>query len=207
VSAPEQVAFDIDPAAGAAREERCRLATIAASGPLVLLLAPVFLPFDGDRSMLHHVHLDVIVVLLLVYSWPLLVGVVGLRSALARRPPNTLTFAVPAVLHALAAAFALLGTISAMTSRFARLEPIAVAFLGLPLLVLYLLIRGFRRRGFHRWAQLVAGMWLCHLAFVLMLVFDSGLGEAPALGMWLLLFACAAAAPAVVWSLLPQQRA
>jgi len=206
--APDQVAFDVDPAAGAAREERCRLATLAASGPLILLLSPLVLPFAGDRSLLHDTRHDTSarLILIAVYVWPLLVGVVGLRGALARRAPPTFAFAAPAVVHALAAGATLLSVIASMTKAYTSGEPLAWALLGLSATALYLLLRGFRRRGFHRWAQLVAGVWIGHAAFALMMVVDGGLAAAPALGTWLLLFAAAAAAPGVAWALVPARR-
>ena len=69
----------------------------------------------------------------------------------------------------------------------------------------FLLLRGFRRAGWERWAQLVAGVWLGQGSLTLLAVFadESPAGPQEA-GSWILLFAVSALAPIVIWALWPR---
>lgn len=188
-----------------AREERARLAAIAAAAPLALLFAPAVLPFEGDRSLLASAHRDSTAVLMigLVFGAPLFVGAFGLWRALTRRPPHGLAFGLPAALHVLGA-LGVIGVLGAALTKERRVleEPAAWAALVAAALVIYLLARGFRRHGFDRWAQLVAAAWLSHAAVAGVLwLADRDTLMSPAVGGWLYVFGVVAAAPIVAWSL------
>jgi peptidoglycan/LPS O-acetylase OafA/YrhL len=192
-----------------AREERCRLAALAASGPLMLLVAPAVLAFDGERSIAGTVQGDprALGVIALFFVWPLLAGALGLRGAVLRRAPGAAAYAVPAVLHALAAgALLLLLGAEMFERRHTRGDPVAWAVMVTGALVIYVMARGFRREGWHRWAQLVAGLWLCHVSFAVSLWFGrSEVYDPPAMGGWLQLFGLAAALPAIAWAAAPRR--
>jgi hypothetical protein len=158
------------PASGEALEERYRLAVLVASGPLVLLLGPVVLPLFDDRSFLASTRGEVapLAILFGIFFWPLFVGVLGLRRTLARRAPGTAAFAVPAVVHLLAAIGGALLLLAVLGDKQRARESSGVWLsLGMALATAYVIARGFRRKGWERWAQIVAGLWLGYAAFTL----------------------------------------
>jgi hypothetical protein len=188
-----------------AREERARLATLAAAVPLMLCVAPLVLPFEDDRSLLHAARRDATAVLIvgLAFGFPLFLGAFGLWRALIKRPPHGLAFGLAAAPHILLATALIVMVVSTL-SRHGSMdrEPGAWAAVLAAAVVIYLLARGFRRRGFHRWAQLVAGAWLAHATFAGVLwAADRDLLVIPAIGGWLYLLGVTAAAPIVLWSL------
>jgi hypothetical protein len=202
---------DTPPTSGVvAREERYRLAALATGAPMILLVAPLILPFDDGRSLLESLrrHIADMVILILIFGWPLFVGAVSLRGALARRAPGTAAYAVPAVPHLIAAGLAVLLLFTALLkeSSAAREPGVWAALIG-GVLVLYLLARGFRRTGWGRWTQLIAGMWVAYAscAALFLSVDRRGLLDPPALGTWIFLFALSAAAPGVGWALWPRR--
>jgi hypothetical protein len=80
--------------------------------------------------------------------------------------------------------------------------------LGMALATAYVIARGFRRKGWERWAQIVAGLWLGYATFTLVVAAETrDMFDPPASGGWVLLFALSAAAPAVGWILWPKRRA
>lgn len=195
---------------GAEREDRFRLAVLAASGPLLLLALPVVLPVLDERSLLAATrgHFEGLAILAAVFTWPLFVGALGLLRGRSRSAPGTAACAVPGVLHALGgmAAVILLGALLGERSR-AR-ESLAVwAAVAAALATVYVVARGARRRGWERWAQLVASVWLFHLMGVMVIGADGrGAFDPPEVGGWIELFALAAAAPAVGFILWPRRR-
>lgn len=190
------------------REDRIRLAVVAASGPVLLLLAPVFLPFDGRRSLIEESARDGAVAFLvaLLYAAPLYVGAWGLIRGLRRSPaPGKVAYGVPAAAQIVAGVvFAVL-----MIAQMARRSTMRTHG-GLWLMILAaaavsaLALRGFRRSGWDRWAQLVGAVWLSQATFMLAVSMEQrDLFEEPTLAAWIVMFALAAAAPAVGWALRP----
>ncbi|MFT3772948.1 MAG: DUF2330 domain-containing protein [Minicystis sp.] len=192
----------------AVREDGYRLAALGASVPLMLLIAPVFLPYVSGRSLLGEARHDpgAAVILLGIFFWPLFVGTLGLLRGLARRAPGKAAFAVPAVLHLFAAAGLAFALCVAVSSKVkAQEEPVAWLALFLSFAALYVIIRGFRRAGWERWAQIVAGVWMLHAVGTLVIAADGhGMFDPPELGAFLVLFALSAGTPAVAWILWPK---
>lgn len=191
--------------ATAQSEEQHRIAVLAASGPLLLFLAPLVLPLDDRGPMymgaLHEPAL--MAILAFLFFWPLFVGAVGLRRALTRRAPGLAAYAVPAVVQMLGMlGLALLIAQDLNRPWRSRTPPGQVAALVLSVVTVLVLLRGFWRKGWARYAQVVAGMWLVFLTGVLLMSADSrDVFDPPESGAWLLLFALSAAAPAVGWIL------
>lgn len=200
--APDPVALE--------REERHRLAVLAASGPILLLLGPLVLPTFDDRSFFTAARGEAgpLVILACIFFWPLFVGALSLRRGLARRAPGTAAYLVPAVLHLLAASgIALLLLTAAFERTRARESPGVGMGIVLTFAAVYVMARGFRRRGWERWAQLVAGMWLGYAVFAIMVAVEGrGAFDPPETGGFVLLFALSMAAPAVAWILWPKPR-
>jgi hypothetical protein len=186
-------------------EEHHRLAVLAASGPLLLLLAPLLLPLDDRGPMYTSARHEpgVFAILAFFFFWPLFVGAVGLRGALTRRAPGRAAYALPAVVQMLGMlGLALLIAQELSRPWRSRTQPGFVAALVLSVVTLLVLLRGFWRTGWVRYAQVVAGMWLVFLTGVLLTSTDSrDLFDPPESGGWVLLFALSAAAPAVGWIL------
>ena len=195
------------PGAGA-REERYRIAAAAAGLPVLLFVAPFVTSVHGEESALQDAMRhgpDVVFVGVLV-AGPLFIGGVSLFKGIRRRPsPGLAAFAVPAVLYALAAASIVLvaGAIVASNGP----EPLLAAPGLLALAALLLILRGFRRKGWERWGQLVAGVWVWHLVLALLMALEATGFSYPAFGPWLFLFALGAVAPIVGWALWPRRAA
>lgn len=186
-------------------EEQHRLAVLAASGPLLLFLAPLLLPLD-DRGPMYTGALRepaLLAILAFVFFWPFFVGAVGLRRGLTRRAPGLAAYAVPAVVQMLG----MLGLALVMAQELSRpwrshTPPGLVAALVFSVVTVLVLLRGFWRKGWARYAQVVAGVWLVFLTGVLVISSESrDIFDPPESGGWLLLFALSAAAPAVGWIL------
>jgi hypothetical protein len=108
------------------REERYRLASVAAGVPLVLLVAPIVLPVDGSRTLLGEAMREPVPLLIVLFlmAWPMLAGAFSLSLGLRRRLPGAVAHAVPAVLYTLASgATALLLFAALLSQRHAREEP------------------------------------------------------------------------------------
>lgn len=192
------------------REERYRLASVAAGIPLLLLVTPILVPLDGGhRSPLAHATREPVALLLAIgfVLWSLLVGSLCLAYGLRRQVPRTAVFAVPAVVYAVVSGGAAALFVALLAEkRHAREQPVIYAAAIACGLAFYLLARGFRRGGWERWAQLVAGVWLGQGTIELLVVFgdSSPAGDQPA-GAWVLLFALGALAPIVGWALWPRR--
>lgn len=203
---PEEAA----PAEGGEREERYRLAAVAASVPLMLLTSPLFLPVFDNKSFLDQARREpsALAVVSFLFFWPLLVGALGLRAGIVRRAPGKVAFAVPAALYMLGALATHVVLFGIMCGRsHARQETVASVVAICSLLVVYILGRGFRRTGWERWGQLVAGAWmLCALWSTLIAAERRGPFDGPELGAWMWLFALSAATPAAAWILWPKRK-
>jgi hypothetical protein len=117
-----------------------------------------------------------------------------------------LAFAVPAVLYALASGGLALLLVFAFVNQSEAREPLVAAGVVACTAADYLLVRGFRRAGWERWAQLVAGMWLGHGAIALLFTFANGSPFAePSAAGWILLFAMGVLLPIVGWALWPRK--
>jgi hypothetical protein len=190
------------------REERFRLACVAAALPLALLAVPFCLPYDRDRSLIGEALREPVALVIVgpLVVWPILLGAISLLRGLARKAPGMLAYAVPAVLYTLSSAgLALLLAYAFAVERGARV-PIVAAGVMAGLGGAYLLLRGFRRAGWERWAQLVAGMWFGQgmLTSLFALGDPSDVGQPPA-GGWILLFALGAFLPIWAWALWPRK--
>jgi hypothetical protein len=195
--------------AEARREEQHRVAVLGAAVPLLLLSAPLVLPLDGKGPVLSAVAKDPLVAAVaVVFLWPVFVGLVGLLRARSRRAPGTAAFAVPAVITLLGTALvSLLLVMLIDEKRRAREAPSVWVALALCVLTLYVVGRGFRRKGWARWSQLSAGVWMFFVAgTVLMALETRSLFTQLESGGWVWLFALSAAAPAMVWSVLARRR-
>jgi hypothetical protein len=203
-------AAEITPAPGQGpREERYRLASVAAGVPLLLLVAPLVMPLQGGRSLLGAATREPIALLIVggLVLWSLLTGGLSLAYGLRRRVPGTLAFAVPAVVYALPTGGLAFLALFALGKVHGEAETGIAALTALSCsLAVYLLLRGFRRGGWERWAQLVAGVWLAHGTIALLMVFgDASLAGDQDAGAWVLLFALSALAPIVGWALWPRR--
>ncbi len=191
------------PDVAAESEERHRLTVLAASGPLILLLAPMLLPLDDTGPILRLADRDpgVFALFVLLFAWPLLVGVVGLVRGRTRKAPGTALFAVPAVAQMLATLGLGLMLVQVLDNKRRARESIAIwAACALCAFTLYVLGRGFRRTGWTRFAQVIAGTWLVFFTGTLIVGSQArDLFDPPMSGGWVLLFALSAAAPAVGW--------
>lgn len=191
------------------REERYRLASVAAGAPLLLLAAPLLAPDAHGRWPIHDATREPSALVLAVglLAWSLLTGTLSLTYGLRRRVPGTAAYAIPAVVYLLACggiaflAFAALLKVR-RTSEGPAITAAAIACSAAVLV----LIRGFFRGGWERWAQLVAGVWMGHgtLSVLIVLGADSPAADQP-LGPWLLLFGLGALAPIVAWALWPRR--
>ena len=190
------------------REERYRLAAIAAGVPVALLAVPLCAPIHG-RSLIEeasHEPVPFLIVLGLVL-WSFLTGGISLVYGLRRRVPGGPLFTMPAVTYALASGGIVVLLLFALGREGARRqEPGApLAALGCAL-AFYLLLRGFVRGGWERWAQLIAGVWLGQGTIATLLVFDHGSPLGPQEGApWVLLFAFSALARIMLWTLWPRR--
>lgn len=191
------------------REERFRQATIAAGAPMLLLFAPFLLPLEGGRSLYDELHRETLAlaVMALGLGLPLALGAVSLWLGARRRAPGKVAFAVPAALQILVTggASVILAVLLAQQRR-AREEVLVWLCLLVGAFALYLLVRGFFRRGFERWAQLIAGVALFQAEGALLVA----IGEArwlalPELGAWLFLFALGVLGPVIAWMLWPRR--
>ncbi len=191
------------------REERYRLASIAAGIPLVLLIAHIVLPVDGRRTLLGEAMSEPapLLVVMFLMAWPILAGARSLSGGLRRRLPGLAAYAVPAVIYTLASgAMGLLLSAAFLASRQARREPAVPLSAVACALAVYLLLRGFRRDGWERWAQLVVGLWLAHGTISAVLLFGEGsLDLAFTPGGWVLLFDLGMLAPIAAWILWPRR--
>lgn len=191
------------------REERYRLAAMAAGVPLVLLDAPLVLSADGERSLLREALREpvAIPVLLFFLAWPVWVGGVSLAYGRRRKVPARGLFVVPALLYALASALLALAFTVVLANRpRAWDEPLVILGALTGWVAVYLLGRGFRRAGWERWMQLVAGAWLAHGAVESPMLFvDGPLAADQAAGAWIFLFAMACLAPLITWTLWPRR--
>jgi len=194
-------------------EERHRLVAIEASVPLVLLASPLFLPFDGNKSLLSQMlrYPEVLVVALGIGFWPIFLGIVGAIRGRKREAPGKLLFGVPAVVLALISLVAtgITGTVLVVelaSERYHRFEPIVVPFFLLCALALFVAVRAFWRKGFRRFNHLVACAWLLATAMVLgLFVSDSSMFSPPVAGEWVFLFAIAALAPLLTFAFAPRR--
>jgi hypothetical protein len=189
-----------------AREERYRIAAAAAGAPVLLFVAPFVTSVHGEESALQDAmrHGPDLVFVGALLAGPLFIGGMSLVKGLRRwAPPGLAAFAVPAVLYALAAAAIMLMAGAVVASKGP--EPLLAAPGLLALAALLLILRGFRRKGWERWGQLVAGVWVWHLVLALLMALEATGFSSPALGPWLFLFALGAVAPIVGWALWPRR--
>ncbi len=208
VAAVGHVGGDVPGPGRGPREERYRLAAVAAGVPVALLAAPLVAPIHG-RSIMDEVSREPILSLIVLglVLWSLSTGGISFIYGLRRRVPGAAVFAMPAVVFALASgAIAFILLVAIARQREAREAPAAAMAAIACTLAVYLLLRGFVRGGWERWAQLVAGVWLGQGAIAMLLLF----GDAPPLGPqelvpWLLLFVMSALAPVVLWALWPRR--
>jgi hypothetical protein len=190
------------------REEIHRQAAIAASAPLMLLCAPFFAPIGPEESILQAAWREpaVLAIAGLVMLWPFGLGAVSLWRGLRRRAPGKVGFGVPAVVEVLATGgLSLLIVLLMADERRIREQPLVWLGALAGVAAVYLTARGFRRDGWTRWVQLLAGAWLFYVQGALLL---AGAGAPffswPELGAWLFLFALSALAPLFAWALWPR---
>ena len=189
------------------REERHRLASLVAGVPLVILVVPVFAPRRYGSLFEDIARKPVaLAILLAVLASLLLTAGVSLVAGIRRKAPGGAVHAVPAAIQTfLAAGFVLLVLFVARGGSDAQIL-LGAATLACALGV-YFLVRGFRRGGFERWAQLVAGTWVAGGSLVLVVSAASSRSRnlVQTSDMWLVAFAFSFAAPALVWALWPRR--
>lgn len=182
-------------------DEQDRRVVIVASVFLVLLVAPVFLPVQSERSLWRMTRHDDTgrAILGAIMGWPALLGVFGLIRGWRKRLPGK-------VLVGFATTFASLQTLAglalmAMLLWFGRGDerswPVFLAAL-FPLLGAGLVVRSFSRTGWQRWQHLMAPIALL-AAMIVMCLFGAepnAINRAEQ-GGWVFLFATAALLPFV----------
>jgi hypothetical protein len=188
------------------REERHRLACLLAGPPLVVLAGPVFVP-RPYRSVLETALREppFLAVLLALLGSILFTAGVSLVAGLRRKAPGGFAYGVPAVTSSLvAASFA--GIVLYAFVHDSHVPAYAVAGAIPSALSLYPLLRGFRRSGFERWCQLVAGAWLAEGGLVLTICFSSRSRiSLQAQDAWLVAFALSFSLSALAWALFPRK--
>ncbi|MDC0744438.1 hypothetical protein [Polyangium mundeleinium] len=190
-------------------EERHRLVAMAAGVPLFLLCAPIVLPFGGPASLLEAADGGTAPVVLLagLAFPPLLAGVVGLVRGYKRVAPGRWLFGVPAVASTLLAlGMVLVVTLLLLIEPTARYQPFVWVGLVGALGALGCLVRGFFRKGFHRFSHVVGGIWLCGLVLGVSLRFSpKPFFTAPSWGAGFFFFGLAALAPLVGFAFAPRR--
>jgi hypothetical protein len=190
------------------REERHRLATLVAGVPLVALAIPVFAP-RANRSLFEEIAREpvALAILLVLLASLFLTAGASLVAGIRRKAPGGAVHAVPTAIHTLlAAGFVLLVLFAPRGAR--EEQPLLGASALVCAAAFYLLVRGFRRGGFERWAQLVAGTWLVGgcLALLVSAASSSRLRlSVQTTDQWLVVFALAFSLPALGWALWPRR--
>lgn len=194
----------------ARREELHRQAVMAAGTPLLLLCAPLFAPFDGQKSVYEITRREpaVLAFAAVFFLWIPALGAVGIARGLRRRAPGNVAFWVPAVLQALlAGGLSLLLAYLLIVERPSKKMPLLWPCVAVGLGAVYVLARGIRRGAWERWGRLLAAAWLFHVQCALLLMTsDTSLLDRPPFGVWLSLFALSTVAPIFAWSLWPRRR-
>jgi hypothetical protein len=178
---------------------------IFASVLFLLLIAPVFLPVEGNRSLWRATRYDSTgrVILAGMFGWPVCLGVLGLVRGLKRNVPGKVLIGVGTTLTSLQtlAGAALMFMILGSEYSESR-SPLVWLGAAVLLVAMGTIVRSFFRTGWQRFQDVMAAFALLVVMIVLAFAGTEARTVARvAVGGWLFLFASAALLPFAVVTL------
>jgi hypothetical protein len=204
IAAPKDAALDAN-----SRDEQDRRTILFASVVFVFLAAPVFLAMEGDRSFWRLTRHDTTAqaILVVVFGWPVCLGIVGFLRAWRRKVPGKGLIGVATAfttIQTLAAAV-LFGMLMWEGHRESR-SPLVWLGAVAAALAIAMVVRSFFRTGWQRWQSIMAPIALLAVMIVLILAgVDHNAMEHVAQGSWVFLFATAALIPFIGTTLFARQ--
>ncbi len=187
------------------RQEQDRRMIIFASVLFLLLVAPLFLPIEGSRSVWHatRYHSTDRVIWVGLFGWPVCLGALGLVRGLKREVPGKVLIGVGTILTSVQtlASAALLYMILGSESSASRSPHVWLGAAAL-LVAMVTIVRSFFRTGWQRFQDIMAAFSL--LVVMVMLAFvgtEPYAIEQVAVGGWLFVFASAALLPFAIVTL------
>jgi hypothetical protein len=191
------------------REDQDRRAIIFASLFLLLLVGPVFLPVEGDRSLWRMTRHDSTgrVLIGAILGLPIFLGIMGIVRGLRRSVPGKTLIGIATVLTAIQTLAGLaLVVMLLLFERRATESPFIWLGTVSVLVAVGVIVRSFFRTGWQRWQHLMAPMGLLALMIVLTLAgVERNSIDRVSLGGWVFLFATAALVPFVGMTLVSRR--
>lgn len=181
------------------RDEQDRRVIIFASLLLLLLVAPMFLPVERDRSLWRMTRYDSTgrFILLGIFGWPVFSSIAAFIRGLQKKVPGKVFLGVATTLTSLQtlAGTALVTMVLLFGRGNERSFPVWLGAIA-ALLAIGMVVRSFFRTSWQRWQHLIAALALLAVMVVLILAgVEGGRIDRTSSGGWVFLFGTAALVP------------